>query len=318
MSLVCPVCSGKFEKDNCRKVEYPFNSADNKISSKPNLICFCNKCEAGIAVPTLTDEQLVNLYSQGNFWKNSEIKALLPRMFPGHYALAQVRWNYVEAFIKKNKQEKEVSILDIGAGQGFFGIVALKSPNIFLKKYSAVEKDSALRKSLEKTWCKHFPKIKFEAKDSLEEIQGKYNLIILSNILEHLNDPKDMLKRATEKLTKDGFLFVDVPNQDYLFKKDVFPHLLFFNRISLKTLLTESGLAAKSIDCYGRNMVYSPINYRNNKKMFVKISALLYKMRFIIPLQISKAFFIWYFGSDKKNANGTWLRALSQRKISNK
>jgi tRNA1(Val) A37 N6-methylase TrmN6 len=46
---------------------------------------------------------------------------------------------------------KEISILDIGAGHGFFGMVAARSNNLRLSKYICVEKDKVLGESLKKT-----------------------------------------------------------------------------------------------------------------------------------------------------------------------
>jgi len=313
--LTCPICSWPFSGHSYGHRVYPTNSGDDKISNKPHSILFCGNCEVGIAFPQLTESRLIALYSKGNFWKNLGTGMLMPKNFPGHYALAQARWNSIAPFIKKNIVNKAISILDVGAGHGFFGMVAARNRNVYLEKYCAVEKDPILRKSLKKSWDRYFPKIKLETKESLGDTEGEYNFIVFSNILEHLNTPKSILKAAMKRLTKNGFVFIDVPNQDYIFKKDVFPHLLFFNKRSLETLFKETGLVIRHISCYGKSMIHSPINYKNDKKMLVRISRILYKIRSIIPSRFSRAFFTYYFGSDKENVNGTWLCALGQRCI---
>jgi len=311
--LVCPVCSGSFESNKCKRIVYPTDTLDNKFPDKPHSILFCNNCGVGIAFPRLTDEQFVRLYSRGGYWRNAKIEVLAARKFPGHYTLARARWDFVKSFITKKWKRKSISILDIGAGHGFFGMVVARDKSISLRKYCTVETDKVLSESLKKTWQKYFPEVIFEGKDFLNKVEREYNLVIMSNILEHLDNPKYILNEAIERLAKDGLLFVDVPNQDYLFKGDAFPHLVFFNKHSLETLLKKTRLEIRHISCYGKNMKYSPINYRNNKKIFVKIAVILHKIRFIIPSQISRAFFSWYFGVNKKNVNGVWLRAIGQR-----
>lgn len=311
--IACPVCLQIFGSNSYKKKEYPANNANNDFCGKPHSIFFCDHCGVGIAFPKLTEDRLIALYSEGDFWRDEKPRALSPRRYPGHYVLAHARWDFVVPFIEKNMAGKTVSILDIGAGHGFFGMAVAENQKVYLEKYCAIEKDPALRESLKKNWDRRFPKIKFEVKESLAGVEGEYDIIVFSNILEHLNNPIDAVKAGADKLIKGGFVFIDVPNHDYLFKKDVFPHTLFFNKQSLEILFRKSGLTVNYISGYGRNIVSSPVNYRNDGKALSRAARVLYKMRFIIPLKMLKVFFTYYFGSDKENADGTWLRALGQK-----
>ncbi|MBM3251560.1 MAG: hypothetical protein FJZ11_02090, partial [Candidatus Omnitrophica bacterium] len=156
-AFVCPACSWNSHGSNFRQERYPTASDYNSEIPRPHSIYFCNNCGLGIAYPELTESQLDSLYTEGNYWRNLET-ALSPKKSPGYYALAQARWNIVELFLNDRNKKERISILDIGAGHGFFGMVAAKSKNILIDKYCVVEKEPKFRESLTKTWPIYFPK----------------------------------------------------------------------------------------------------------------------------------------------------------------
>lgn len=305
----CPICSGPFEKEKCRTVPYPAES-EEAFKKRPKSIIFCENCGIGIAAPAWDIEELEKFYCEGSYWKNPKVEILSPKKHPGPYALAVSRWELIEPLLERTA--KPISILDVGAGYGFFGMAAVKNKNLRLSSYVCVEKDRTLIESLKKTWSVSFPKISLEIKEHIGQVDGTFDLIILSHILEHLTDPKTFLITVLAKLAKNGLLFIDVPNQDYLFKKDVFPHFLFFNKLSLQMLLKNYGLKIKLIDCYGTDMNRSQLNYRNVSildKAFIKI---IFGLSPIIPEKNFLSFFSWYLGTSEQNNKGTWVRAIAQ------
>ena len=255
-------------------------------------------------------DELEKFYSEGDYWGDSKTEMLLPKKYPVPYGLAVSRWGLIEPLF--GESGKQISILDIGAGHGFLGMVAAKSKKVHLSNYVCVEKDKTLGESLKKTWSVYFSKSNLQIKDQTDQVEGKYNCIILSHILEHLYEPKKMLQIVLKKLAKRGVLFIDVPNQDYLFKEDVFPHLLFFNISSLQYLLKDCGLKINSIKCYGNDMNCSPMNFRNASKFRNLLVDIMMRTKVIIPESIILAFFNKYFEMDKRNINGIWIRAIGQ------
>ena len=117
--LACPICSWAFEKGRFRTVPYP-TKHDNTFEHKPERIVFCENCGAGIALPLVSNEELEKFYAQGDYWGDPGAKVLSPKEYPVPCALALSRWGLVESFLERRK--KSVSILDVGAGHGFFGI----------------------------------------------------------------------------------------------------------------------------------------------------------------------------------------------------
>lgn len=88
---------------------------------------------------------------------------------------------------------------------------------------------------------------------SLEEIEFShvYDAIILNNVLEHLPDPVQTLKRAQQLLRPRGLVFVEVPNiasfQFKIFKRFWFPlqipqHLFHFSPASLQVISHQASL----------------------------------------------------------------------------
>jgi SAM-dependent methyltransferase len=253
-------------------------------------------------------DEIDKIYSEGEYWVNLKTEILLPKKYPVPYALAVSRWKIIEPMFAQ--LTKPISILDIGAGHGFLGLVAAKSKNLHLSTYVCVEKDKTLTESLRKTWSALPPKTNLQIEDNIDQVDGRFDCIILSHILEHLPDPKKMLQTVLKKLVKGGLLFVDVPNQDYLFKKDVFPHFLFFNISSLQRLLEDCGLKINLIDCYGNDMNRSAMNFRNSSKIRNLFVEIIMRAEQLIPERTILTFFTRYFEMNKINRNGLWIRAI--------
>ncbi len=90
-----------------------------------------------------------------------------------------------------------------------------------------------------------------------------YDLITAFHVIEHLPDPKDMLKRLGGMLAAGGRLIVEVPNANdallTLYESDAFQrftywskHLFLFNASTLDTLARQAGLNVVSIQQYQR------------------------------------------------------------------
>ena len=48
--------------------------------------------------------------------------------------------------------------------------------------------------------------------DDLREVHGPFDLIVCSEVLEHLHEPRPLVAAITEKLAPSGLVFVTVPN----------------------------------------------------------------------------------------------------------
>lgn len=304
----CPICSVNLQDAAAKTIPYPMKGL-KKTGIEPEYIIFCNNCGAGIAEPVCSDEALEKYYSKGSYWNKQRIELLTARKYPVPYALAVSRWRLLEPIIADTLNR--VSILDIGAGHGFYGMIAANSKKVKLGKYTCVEKDKSLVASLKKTWTKYFNPSTLETIDRIDEVEGKFDVVVLSHVLEHQPEPKAFLQKVLLKLKKGGFVFIDVPNQDYLFKQNVFPHLLFFNIYSLQRLMQACGLTLQFISCFGKNMNHLTTFYTDNGlNLHNIVSKLISKASPFLPEFLLIKYFTRYFEMDKLTNNGMWIRAI--------
>ena len=155
------------------------------------------------------------------------------------------KYDMFEEHLNCSKRRK---ILDIGSGPGFF----LKAGNDRGWDTTGVEPGKVAFH-----FSKHELKLKmFNDYFSRETYQnyGLFDVVHLNNVLEHINNPLDLLKMAREILLPGGLVCVTSPNDfnplqelavDFL-KKDqwwVSPghHVNYFNMASLRSLMIKAG-----------------------------------------------------------------------------
>lgn len=308
----CPVCSCKLD-NIANRTAYPgFVDKSENILGFSEII-FCKDCKVGIAFPDVSDDALRDYYEKGGYWPNvAPLKALKKAIVP--YALAKARWENIESLLVQAEKFKDIAILDIGAGHGFIGMLANESKKIKLNRYTCVEPDVQMRQCVNSYWFGRPDEHRLDIKKALDEVNGAYDVVVLSHVIEHLKDPLSMLKSSLALMTQGGVLLLEVPNQDYLFKNDVFPHLLFYNQDSLQRLINRTQLLETvSISCYGTDMEKSPLN--RNKSLIQKVIGKgLGVLHGLLPRNILASFCLCYFGINRKSSNGTWIRALCRKK----
>ena len=193
-----------------------------------------------------TANELENFYKDQYFdSKNFEITYSEEEIF--HKSVS-----FIEAF--EMSKVKKGSMLDIGCGEGF-------SLDFFSKKGWDVLGLDYSQDGVER----HFPDQLGNLRtgdiyQQLDRIQNnpheKFDLIICNNVLEHLLDPVDFVKRFKSLLSEKGMARIQVPNDNsYLQKdavkrglaKDLFwfaphEHLSYFTQDSLKKIVRHCDL----------------------------------------------------------------------------
>ena len=82
-----------------------------------------------------------------------------------------------------------------------------------------------------------------------------FDLVVLSQVLEHIEQPQALLEDISSQLSKNNFLFIDVPNL-YGFLMSDNTHLTTFTKKSLHLILESSGF--KIVESgYGRTPAIS-------------------------------------------------------------
>ena len=136
------------------------------------------------------------------------------------------------------------TLLDFGCGAGGF-IEIVKQ---YAKKVSGIELEKALQPSFKKRGLKVFPNMLKAQKEGL-----KYDLITAFHVVEHLHNPKRVLKELSKLLNEEGEIIIEVPNSDdvllTLYENNGFQnfsywshHLFLFNEKTMTELVKKAGL----------------------------------------------------------------------------
>lgn len=262
----CPICAGMNSKEvqKYRGVSPLFED---------RLLRRCSDCALVYTSP-MPSEQEIREYNEGYFKNAHSALELTIEQEVFFRAMAGKRVRFMEKSLRKSLDEcKEV--LEIGSGHGFLAEEILtKFEDI---NYFAIESDSSCHKELVRRGV------------TLERTfsDKKYDIIILSHILEHVENPIEFLGLTTESLKDDGELFIDVPCQDWRYKEVDEPHLLFFNKMSLEYLISKSGLEIERISYCGQQIDQSPFSLVTGLVIRGVTKLLLESYKFIGPNRLN-------------------------------
>ncbi|AXI01236.1 class I SAM-dependent methyltransferase [Sporosarcina sp. PTS2304] len=132
-------------------------------------------------------------------------------------------------------------VLDFGCGAGGF-LHLIKDRCVSV---AGVELDNTLNKIINEEGIECF--------DNLSSIKGKYDVITLFHVLEHLINPQEILVELQNYLNPNGIIIIEVPNADdallTLYKSEEFAnftywscHVVLYNAATLKMLIDKCSL----------------------------------------------------------------------------
>ncbi len=204
----------------------------------PLHVVICKSCGLSYLNPRWKKEKYMD------FYKNDYDKYYRPSIL-GQDSIDNKNKNPIVQRININKviESEPMQILDIGSGEGE-NITAFKG----LYKnaaYNAIEPSSRSRELLSNLGVN----IIHEDVESDWHLnyQGKFDLVILRHVLEHLMDPVGTLKKIRETLSDRGILYIAVPNnlsptsnlESHWFRV---VHTYYFNVYSLDNICKKADL----------------------------------------------------------------------------
>ena len=179
----------------------------------------------------------------------------------------------LDSLLKNLKLKKKIQILDYGSGVG---------SNIqMLKKYGDVDSlEPHLSTAL-------FLKKKFKIK-LIKKIKKKYDLVFLTDVIEHIKNDKKKISEIINCLTKGGYLVLTTPAFQFLFSKkdESLHHYRRYNVFNLKELFNKKKIKIIKLS-YFNFILFFPI----------AISILLFKIlkiNFINTVEKTPNFLINY------------------------
>lgn len=144
------------------------------------------------------------------------------------------RTKYIVDFIGLEKFNKDTKLLDIGCGQG--GVL------YYLDDLYGVKGDG-INPYPEKEYISNDIKIVGKFVTDLKG-KNKYDIIIMSHVLEHMPNPKEALSKIYSLLKTNGVLYIEVPSYfltkqklNYVFVPE---HISYFHRNTILNLLHDT------------------------------------------------------------------------------
>ncbi len=304
--IVCPVCCA--ESDGSRK--FPYKAGGRSLALGQEII-LCRACGGGFLSPGFSESQIKSLYEQGDFWgRYAQPDGLRELACP--FVMAEARWEYLRSVVTDIEQ-RPLRVLDVGAGHGLFGLSGVLYNSNAISEYVAVDSDARLRQTIRTLWDKHVTGVPLRVLASTDFLEkgDRFDLIVLSHVLEHIPEPVQFLEHLTSFARGGALLFVETPFQDNKYKEDVFGHVLFLGPDHLQRILARTRWRSLSTGCFGRSKELTPMNLSSPVVFLRIIERIVGKLKRYLPLRFLMVFYDWYFGIRHRNSDGTWIRQVA-------
>ena len=262
------------------------------IAKVPFKLFECRSCRTVFINPRPTKNFLENIYSKSghsllepiSLEKVNQMEEEYPNGSVDGKRMVAVAYELLQGQIENN--ERKLKALDIGSGYGFFSVAAINSGfDVTAINPSVWENDIYEQINGFRPIQKFFEDVTFS---------DRFDLVILSQVLEHIDNPLALLKRIRNIMNPKGILIVAVPNLDsYLVKagKDggVFwipEHLTCFSKKGLVLLLQRAGFKVQKATCFSRFPYFAVSNKFGLKGTPRRLCNFLVKVLQVIPLRI--------------------------------
>ena len=155
----------------------------------------CDECSLYF-INSPTDEEINSLY-KNEYHNNIKNKLFETAKSKMRYARSLSQFN----FIKQTIDLKNKDICEIGAFDGLLlSLFKKNNNNVF-----GYEINDDARVYAQK-------KYNIDLKENFLESKSKYDIIILSHVIEHFKEPKEILIKIKSMLKKEGVIYIEVPN----------------------------------------------------------------------------------------------------------
>lgn len=229
----CPLCKSE-------NISSFLTAKDHLLTGESFDIFYCHSCNFRFTQNVPSADEIGKYYQSADYISHSDTrKGMMNKLYHfGRTFMLKKKYVMVKYAVKGNR------LLDIGCGTGYF-------PAYMKQKgyqVTGVETDPKARAFAEK----EFGIRVYSPEDFIsKKIEGKFDVITLWHVLEHLDDFNLYLDRMLEQLSPGGSLVIALPNSSALDARyykvfwagyDVPRHLWHFTPLTLKILAEKHGL----------------------------------------------------------------------------
>jgi 2-polyprenyl-3-methyl-5-hydroxy-6-metoxy-1,4-benzoquinol methylase len=293
--LNCPLCHSV-------NIEHYLSTKDHMLTGEAFEIWNCDACGFIFTQNTPPAGEIGKYYQSSEYISHSDTrKGLMNRLY-------HIARNFMlgRKYHMVHKVAKGKRLLDIGCGTGYF-------PAYLKRKgydVAGVEVDPKAREFA----GKEFGLAVYTPDEFLHnKIHGKYDVITLWHVLEHLEDFNLYLEKMIDQLAPGGSMVIALPNclafdarhyKEYWAGYDVPRHLWHFTPSTLKILAGKHGLKVTGMKRLPLDPFYNAMlsgKYRKNK-LFMISGIIIGKLAYLESLfNLKKSSSIVYFINHKNN-----------------
>jgi len=225
--LLCPICK-------CNNFHTLLKTKDFESDTGDYCIINCLNCNINFTNPQPLEEDIHLLYRDRNTADFPDTGSLVSKL----------RSIKIQRELKKLIVDLKISnfkALDFGCGDGFFCREIAKREDCQIA-YATDFHEIAPEIIRDQEKIKYIPLDKFN--QSVE----KFNIIFCKHVVEHILDPVKFLSNLKRKLKKGGYLYLEVPDYNSVWRK-IFStyyaglyvprHLFHFNKKSISNILSD-------------------------------------------------------------------------------
>lgn len=229
----CPVCSSTHLILSVSQIEGLWNS--------PKKVAYCKNCGLYFLEQMPGEKELSDYYTN-DYHDYSKIHFFFKKIFRNFRSQSQ------RSYLKKHLSLSEKRVIEVGAADGrLLSLLKRDKAEIFGTEFNTRMREFAMKKM----------GLDLKAVDFFE-VNGEFDLLLMSHAFEHFTDLTAVLKKTSELLSEGGHLFFEVPNSplpnevhqneidDYVYT----PHTYNFRLSSMETVLKNNGFEVSEISRY--------------------------------------------------------------------
>ncbi len=220
-------------------------------------IYYCESCNTSFSLPRVATDSIYQLiYEKGDkvsgydrYWRY--FRDVKDCENPIDYLInsEEVYWGAYSAIVNNLKLSKNANILEIGSGLGYF------TYSLYKEGFKSIKGLEISQEAVDQATASFGPLyICTDVYEFAEENAGRYDAIILTEVIEHIEDPLKFTKVLSLLLKEGGGIIMTTPNKSFYplftnWETDLPPvHCWWFSENSLEYVAEKLSMSVSFVD----------------------------------------------------------------------